>query len=127
LPVGVQSPGHVAATDDQAREEFWPHYQQALRCMKAVGEQPDPTEEGFLRGLGPEGPLYVGSPETVSRKIVATLHTLGARRFDLMYGMGGLSHEARATNIRLYGREVIPRVRNQMARPTTGEQETLAT
>ena len=26
LPVAVHSPGHVAATDEQAREELWPHY-----------------------------------------------------------------------------------------------------
>src|SRR5262245_40169340 len=26
LPIGVHSPGHVAATDEQAREELWPHY-----------------------------------------------------------------------------------------------------
>ncbi|MER5766018.1 LLM class flavin-dependent oxidoreductase, partial [Streptomyces sp. NPDC002082] len=29
-PVGVHSPGHVAATDDQAIEEFWPHYETAF-------------------------------------------------------------------------------------------------
>ena len=26
LPVGVHSPGHVAATDEQAMNELWPHY-----------------------------------------------------------------------------------------------------
>src|SRR5467141_1553115 len=26
LPVGVHSPGHVAATDEEAREAFWPRY-----------------------------------------------------------------------------------------------------
>src|SRR3954471_11224664 len=27
LPMAVHSPGHVAATDDQARNELWPHYE----------------------------------------------------------------------------------------------------
>src|SRR5581483_8062372 len=27
LPIGVHSPGHVAPTDEQAKEELWPHYQ----------------------------------------------------------------------------------------------------
>src|SRR5215217_2892927 len=27
LPVAVHSPGHVAATDERAREELWPHYE----------------------------------------------------------------------------------------------------
>ena len=60
---------------------------------------------------GPHGALYVGSPETVARKIAANLTALGATRFDLKYGMGGLSHQALMTNIELYGTEVIPRVR----------------
>ena len=27
LPVGVHSPGHIAATDEEAREQLWPHWQ----------------------------------------------------------------------------------------------------
>jgi hypothetical protein len=57
----------------------------------------------------------VGSPETVARKIATNLPVLGASRFDLKYGMGGLSHEALMTNIELYGTQVIPRVRELMA------------
>jgi alkanesulfonate monooxygenase SsuD/methylene tetrahydromethanopterin reductase-like flavin-dependent oxidoreductase (luciferase family) len=59
--------------------------------------------------------MHVGSPETVAQKIAATLTTLGATRFDLKYGMGGLSHETLMTNIELYGTQVIPRVRELLA------------
>jgi alkanesulfonate monooxygenase SsuD/methylene tetrahydromethanopterin reductase-like flavin-dependent oxidoreductase (luciferase family) len=52
-----------------------------------------------------------GSPETVARKIASTLRALEATRFDLKYGMPGLTHEQLMTNIELYGTEVIPRVR----------------
>jgi alkanesulfonate monooxygenase SsuD/methylene tetrahydromethanopterin reductase-like flavin-dependent oxidoreductase (luciferase family) len=62
--------------------------------------------------VGPQGPLYVGSPETVAEKIAANLPGLGAARFDPKYGMGGLSHDALMTNIDLYGTRVIPRVRD---------------
>ena len=41
----------------------------------------------------------------------ANLRALDATRFDLKYGAGGLPHETLMTNIELYGREVIPRVR----------------
>jgi alkanesulfonate monooxygenase SsuD/methylene tetrahydromethanopterin reductase-like flavin-dependent oxidoreductase (luciferase family) len=61
--------------------------------------------------VGPRGALFVGSPETVARKIAATLPALGANRFDLKYGMGGLSHEVLMKNIELYGTQVLPRVR----------------
>jgi alkanesulfonate monooxygenase SsuD/methylene tetrahydromethanopterin reductase-like flavin-dependent oxidoreductase (luciferase family) len=57
------------------------------------------------------GALHVGSPETVARKIAANLRVLGATRFDLKYGMPGMTHDQLITNIELYGRQVIPRVR----------------
>jgi probable LLM family oxidoreductase len=114
-PVGVHSPGHVAATDEQAREEFWPHYLEVIRRISRVRGFAVPTNESFASEVGPQGALYVGSPETVARKIVTNLTALGASRFDLKYGMGGLPHEALMTNIELYGTQVIPRVRELLA------------
>jgi probable LLM family oxidoreductase len=115
LPVGVHAPGHVAATDEQAREEFWPRYLEVLRHVSKTRGFAIPTMDSFMREIGPEGALYVGSPETVAQKIAQNLTTLGATRFDLKYGMGGLSHEALMTNIELYGTQVIPRVRELLA------------
>jgi probable LLM family oxidoreductase len=114
-PVGVHSPGHVAQTDEQALDEFWPHYLELIRSVSRTRGFAVPTKESFLRETGADGALYVGSPETVAGKIAANLPTLGANRFDLKYGMGGLSHEALMTNIELYGTHVIPRVRELLA------------
>jgi probable LLM family oxidoreductase len=114
LPIGVHGPGHVAATDEQAREEFWPHYLEVIGRLGKTRGFRTPTKESFLHEVGP-GALYVGSPETVAQKIAANLTTLGANRFDLKYGMGGLSHEALMTNIELYGTQVISRVRELLA------------
>jgi alkanesulfonate monooxygenase SsuD/methylene tetrahydromethanopterin reductase-like flavin-dependent oxidoreductase (luciferase family) len=115
LPIGVHSPGHVASTDEKAREEFWPRYLEVIRHVSKTRGFAVPTKESFLREIGPDGALYVGSPETVAQKIAANLTTLGANRFDLKYGMGGLSHEALMTNIELYGTQVIPRVRQLLS------------
>jgi probable LLM family oxidoreductase len=115
LPVGVHSPGHVAATDEQAREEFWPRYLEVIRHVSKTRGFALPTKESFLHEIGPHGALYVGSPETVAKKIAANLTALGANRFDLKYGMGGLSHGALMTNIELYGTRVVPRVRELLA------------
>jgi probable LLM family oxidoreductase len=115
LPVGVHSPGHVALTDEQARDEFWPRYLEVIRHVSKTRGFAVPTKESFLSEIGPHGALYVGSPETVAQKIAANLTALGANRFDLKYGMGGLSHGALMTNIELYGTQVIPRVRELMA------------
>jgi probable LLM family oxidoreductase len=111
LPVGVHSPGHIAATDEQAREEFWPRYLEVITRYSRIRGFAIPTEESFRHEIGPHGALHVGSPETVAKKIVQTLTSLGANRFDLKYGMGGLSQDALMTNIELYGTQVIPRVR----------------
>jgi probable LLM family oxidoreductase len=110
-PIGVHGPGHVAATDEKAREEFWPYYLDVFRRIGKTRGFATPTKEQFLHEVGPHGALYIGSPETVAQKIAANLPALGATRFDLKYGMGGLSHEALLTNIELYGTQVIPRVR----------------
>jgi alkanesulfonate monooxygenase SsuD/methylene tetrahydromethanopterin reductase-like flavin-dependent oxidoreductase (luciferase family) len=61
------------------------------------------------------GSLYVGSPETVARKIASTASALGIARFDLKYSAGGLSHEKLLHSIDLYGRQVIPLVRKFLA------------
>ncbi|GAB3396830.1 hypothetical protein [Amycolatopsis echigonensis] len=49
--------------------------------------------------------------ETVARKIVAALRTLGATRFDLKYGLGGQPRGAVLRSIELYGTRVAPLVR----------------
>jgi probable LLM family oxidoreductase len=117
-PIGVHSPGHVAATDEQAQAEFWPRYLDVIRRYSRTRGFAVPTPESFQFEIGPHGALYVGSPETVARKIAANLTTLGATRFDLKYGMGGMSHETLMTNIELYGAEVIPRVRELLSTQT---------
>jgi alkanesulfonate monooxygenase SsuD/methylene tetrahydromethanopterin reductase-like flavin-dependent oxidoreductase (luciferase family) len=115
LPVGVHSPGHVAVTDEQAREEFWPRYLEVIRRVSRNRGFAVPTEDSFMYEVGAQGALYVGSPETVAQKIARNLTVLGANRFDLKYGMGGLSHQALMTNIELYGTQVVPRVRELVA------------
>ena len=114
-PIGVHSPGHVAATDEQAQDEFWPRYREVIEHVAQTRGFAIPTRASFLHEAGPNGALYVGSPETVATKMAANMRTLGANRFDLKYAMGGLADEALLTNIRLYGNEVVPRVRELLA------------
>jgi hypothetical protein len=51
----------------------------------------------------------------VGAKIAANLPLLGATRFDLKYGMVGLSHRSVMAAIELYGTQVVPRVRELLA------------
>jgi probable LLM family oxidoreductase len=114
LPVGVHGPGHVAATDEQAHAEFWPHWHDLVSLVARERGFAVPTEESFGYETGLDGALYVGSPETVAQKIAANLRALGATRFDLKYGATGMTHDTLMTNIELFGTKVIPRVRELM-------------
>jgi alkanesulfonate monooxygenase SsuD/methylene tetrahydromethanopterin reductase-like flavin-dependent oxidoreductase (luciferase family) len=114
LPVGVHSPGHVAETDTKARAELWPPYEVMRNRIGAERGWPPTSRAEFDHEIA-AGSLYVGSPETVARKIAATVRALGASRFDLKYSNGTLPHELLLRSIELYGREVIPRVRRLLA------------
>jgi alkanesulfonate monooxygenase SsuD/methylene tetrahydromethanopterin reductase-like flavin-dependent oxidoreductase (luciferase family) len=114
LPVGVHSPGHIADTDAEAREELWPAYQVMRNRIGAERGWGPTSRAEFDREIA-AGSLYVGSPETVARKIAATVRGLGASRFDLKYSAGTLPHEAVMRSIELYGREVMPQVRELLA------------
>ena len=116
-PIGVHSPGHVAETDEQAREELWPAYRDIITRLGPSRGFPVPTPDFYEREVGPRGALYVGSPETVAKKIAQNLPILGASRFDLKHGMPGMSQESLLRSIELYGTSVVPRVRELLATP----------
>jgi probable LLM family oxidoreductase len=113
LPIGLHSHGFVGETDAQAKEDLFADYK---RNRDKIGGE---------RGWGPfsrdhfehevaYGSLYVGSPETVARRIVVSAKALGISRFDLKYSHGPLSHAKMMRSIELYGRKVAPLVREMM-------------
>ena len=114
LPIGIHSPGYVAETDAQAREELWPDYKRMRDQIGAERGWP-PMRRAEFDHEAEHGSLYVGAPETVARRIAATAKTLGASRFDLKYSAGMLSHEKLMQCITLYGSKVIPLVREMLA------------
>ena len=114
LPVGVHSPGYVAATDAQALDEAWEHYAAMQgRIGQERGWRPM-TRQQYEQTAGPDGALFIGSPQTVATKIVKTARELGLSRFDLKYSLGTLPHERLMHGIRLYATEVAPSVRAQL-------------
>jgi probable LLM family oxidoreductase len=114
LPVAVHSPGHVAETDARARDQLWEPYQEMRNRIGAERGWPPTSRSEFEREID-SGSLYVGSPEFVARKIAATVKALGVVRFDMKYSAGALSHELLSESIDLYGRRVIPRVRELLS------------
>jgi probable LLM family oxidoreductase len=113
-PIGVHSPGYVADTDEQARAELFPDYKQMRDRIGAERGWP-PMGRAEFEQEADRGSLYVGSPETVARKIAATAKTLGLARFSLKYSAGPLPHEKLMRSIELYGTQVMPMVRQLLA------------
>jgi len=120
-PVGVHSPGHIAKTDEQAVEEMWPHYEAMFgRIGRERGWAPV-TKDHYLNEVR-HGALFVGSPETVAKKIAHTVQALGIQRFDLKYSTGPMPHEVLLNSIELYGTQVIPMVRDILASGVTASE-----
>jgi probable LLM family oxidoreductase len=118
LPLGVHSPGHVADTDEAARDESWAGYKVLRAKIGAERGWGPPSRAEFDREVD-QGSMYVGSPETVARKIAATMRDLGLTRFDMKYSQGTLPHPLLMRSIELYGTRVIPMVQDLLARQLT--------
>jgi len=110
-PIGVHSPGFIAETDEAAREILWPHYADMFGRIGRERGWPPVTKDRYLSEVH-HGALFVGSPETVARKIAKTVRSLGIQRFDMKYSTGPVSHADLMTCIQLYGEKVIPMVRD---------------
>jgi probable LLM family oxidoreductase len=111
--VGLHAHGYVADSDEQAREELWPHYKRSRDRIGAERGWPPVTRASFDLEAG-QGALNVGAPQTVARKIAATAKALGIARFDMKYSQGTLPHDKLMRSIELYGTKVIPLVRDML-------------
>jgi probable LLM family oxidoreductase len=114
FPVGMHSPGFIADTDEQAKEIFWPAYKEQMDRIGKLRGWPPMSRIAFNNEVA-DGSLYVGSPETVARRIAASVKALGVGRFDLIYTVGPQPISARTRAVELYGSKVIPMVRDILA------------
>lgn len=113
-PVAVHSPGLVAETDEKARaltHDGW----LAMRTRMGQERGWGPPAVGDFEREIEGGALYIGSPETVARKIAATLKTLSIDRFDLKYDQSKVGHDTMMRSIELYGEKVVPMVKDMIA------------
>lgn len=113
-PVGMHSPGLVAETDEEAKRLAWPNFKKSWDLIGKSRGWPPYTREQFDYEIE-HGSLYVGSPETVAKKIANAMKTLNATRFDMVYGQGQQKASARLKSIELYATKVIPRVRELLS------------
>ncbi|GAA4141815.1 LLM class flavin-dependent oxidoreductase [Leifsonia shinshuensis] len=115
FPVGMHSPGFIAATDEEAKELFYPGYKVVRDRIGALRGWPPLQRHEFDADVA-HGSLYIGSPETVARKMADAIRTLDVGRFDLIYTAGGAMRASdRMRAVELYGTTVVPMVRELLA------------
>jgi probable oxidoreductase, LLM family len=109
-PIGMHSHGVIADTDEEARDIAWNYIKKSMDTIGLDRGWAPMTRERFDFEVE-SGSYYVGSPETVARKIAKMIKEMGVQRFDLVYGAGGQFQKDRFRTIQLYGEKVIPRVK----------------
>jgi probable LLM family oxidoreductase len=113
--LSVHAHGYVADTDEQALEEYFPHWLAGRNKLGAERGWGPAGRGEFEAAADDDGALFIGSPETVAAKVVRLKGTLGADRFEMKYSGGTLPHENMMRSIELFGAKVAPLVADRLA------------
>ncbi|MEH7382692.1 LLM class flavin-dependent oxidoreductase [Bacillus sp. JJ1533] len=116
LAVASHSHGFVGETMEEAAEKFFPSTAQAMSKLGQERGWGPYTRESFDFARSFEGALYVGDPEYVAKKIIDLRKNVGVTRFMLHCPVGTMPHEDVMRSIELLGKEVAPRVREEVAK-----------
>jgi probable LLM family oxidoreductase len=114
--LGINSPAYVADTSQQAADEFFAPY---AAMMTRIGRErgwPPLQRPDFEALRSPHGALVLGSPAEVTEKILYEHELFGHDRFLAQIGIGELPHDRIMRAIELFGTEVAPAVRAEVAR-----------
>ncbi len=117
VPVGIGSHGFIADTSQGAADISAPGLMAAMNQIgreRGWGGEIDRAQ--FDRMREPHGALMVGSPAEVTEKILAEYEMFGNRRVMLHMGVGNPPHADMMRAIELFGTEVAPAVRREVAR-----------
>ena len=114
LPISIHSPGHISDSDEQAIEELWPHYE---AMFGRIGRERGwgPTSKAHFINEVRHGSFYVGTPETVAKKMAYAIRSVGVQRFDFKYSNGPMPHSQLMKSIELYATKVVPMVKEILA------------
>jgi probable LLM family oxidoreductase len=109
LKVGLHSLGYVANTTQEAMDDFYPGYAEAMtRVGKERGWAPM-TRARFEAQAGPRGALLVGGPEDVAAKILRHSEALGGiSRLTFQMDTAEVPHEKLMQAIELIGSRIKP-------------------
>ena len=119
LKVGVHSLGYVAATTQEAADDFYPGYARAFTDIGKERGWPPATRAGFDAQRGPRGALLIGSPDEVVEKIIRHSEALGGvSRFTFQMNAASLPHAKLMRAIEMLGTKVAPALRKEVVAST---------
>jgi probable LLM family oxidoreductase len=115
LRVGMHSLGFVAATTQEAADEFFPGYARAVTDVGKERGWPPVTRAAYDAQRGPHGALLIGSPDEVVEKILRHSQALGGiSRVTFQMNVASLPHEKLLGAIELLGTQVLPALREEV-------------
>jgi probable LLM family oxidoreductase len=109
LKVGMHSLGYIANTHEEAVEDFYPGYAEAMTKVGKERGWPPMTRSRFEAQMGPDGALLVGSVEEVAEKIIRHSESLGGiSRLTFQMDSAELPHDKLMQSIDLIGTRLKP-------------------
>ena len=121
LKVGVHSLGYVAATTQEAADDFFPGYAKAFTDVGKERGWPPVTRAAFDAQRGPYGALLVGSPDEVAEKIMRHSEALGGiSRITFQMNAASMPHTKLMRAIEVLGSRVAPQLREIYAGASKG-------
>jgi probable LLM family oxidoreductase len=115
-PLSINSHGYVAETSQRAGDEFYPAYSAMMNRIGRERGWSGLARQDFDALRTRRGALVVGSPEEVAEKILFQHALFGHDRFLAQMSVGSLPHDQVLRSIELFGTEVAPTVRAEVAR-----------
>ncbi|MGM0834784.1 MAG: LLM class flavin-dependent oxidoreductase [Bacillota bacterium] len=122
LPVASHSHGFIAETTDLAVDKFFPPTQYVMNKLGRERGWGRYERATFDAARSFEGALYVGDPETVAEKIIHLRKNVGITRFMIHVPVGTMPHDDVMRAIELFGKEVAPRVREEVRKWEADEE-----
>jgi probable LLM family oxidoreductase len=116
LQVASHSHGFIGESIEEAADKFFPSTQQVMNVIGKERGWGHYDRNSFDAARTLDGALYVGDPETVAEKIIYLRKNVGITRFMLHCPLGTMPHDEVMKSIELLGKEVAPRVREEIAR-----------
>ncbi|HWD65140.1 MAG TPA: LLM class flavin-dependent oxidoreductase [Solirubrobacteraceae bacterium] len=115
-PLAINTHAFVGSTRAQADSAFAASY---LGMMNRIGRErgwPPSGRPEYEALAAPDGALAVGDPEQVAEKILMEHELFGHQRYVGQMSVGAVAHADVLRSIELFGTEVAPRVRAEIAR-----------